>query len=339
LKAVHGCDHVILCSSGRAAVELALQGLRVEPSDEVAMAAYDFESNFTGIQKIGTNPVLVDIREDDAQLDVCRIESALSPKTKAVIVSHLHGGLVDMPALQDLADANKIAIIEDACQASGANVCGRPVGTWGDVGVLSFGGSKLLTAGRGGALLTNRADVVQRIRRHLRGDNHAYPLSEMQAALLLPQLQALPDRHRQRAEAVRQIASSVADTSGFAPMQSGLTQSDPAYYKLAFLYEPEHFGGLSRQTFVDTMKAEGLAIDTGWEPLHATHSSRRFRAASSLDIADRVVRQIVSLHHPVLLDVGMDWSRLCKAVERVQCHADRLIGDSSAVPLRARSTP
>ena len=79
-------------------------------------------------------------------------------------------------------------MIEDACQAPGAMLEGRRAGTFGDVGVLSFGGSKLLTSGRGGAVLTSDAHMAQRIRLYTQRGNEAYPLSEMQAAVVLPQL-------------------------------------------------------------------------------------------------------------------------------------------------------
>ncbi len=95
--------------------------------------------------------MLVDIDPRSWCLAPERIAAAQSPATRAVIVSHLHGGLADMQQLTDVARRFNLGVVEDACQAPGATVQGRPAGTWGDVGVLSFGGSKLLTAGRGGA--------------------------------------------------------------------------------------------------------------------------------------------------------------------------------------------
>ena len=114
---------------------------------------------------------------------------------RAVIVSHLHGGLAAMPEIRAWADLRGVAVVEDACQVPGARIAGRLAGTWGDVGVLSFGGSKLLSAGRGGALLTDRSDVVQRIKIYSERGNQAYPLSELQAAVLLPQLESLAERN------------------------------------------------------------------------------------------------------------------------------------------------
>src|SRR6185312_16077629 len=152
----------ITCATGTLAVEAALRALRVGPGDEVVMAAYDYESNFLTLHALGAKPVLVDVHPANWQLDAAKLEAAFSPQTKAVICSHLHGGLVDMPAVMALTRKHGIGVVEDAAQAPGATVEGKPAGTWGDVGTLSFGGSKLLTAGRGGAMLFRDAQIYQR---------------------------------------------------------------------------------------------------------------------------------------------------------------------------------
>ena len=155
LTRYHQVDHVLPCCSGTVAVELALRAVGVKAGEEVVLAAYDFPGNFRAVEAVGAHPVLVDIDAATWCLDPQQLACALSPDTKAVIVSHLHGGLANMRVLCELARESGLAVVEDACQAAGAVAQGRRAGTWGDVGVLSFGGSKLLTAGRGGALLTN----------------------------------------------------------------------------------------------------------------------------------------------------------------------------------------
>ncbi len=102
LAELHGARNVRLCSSGTAAVEFALRGLGVGPGDEVVLAAYDFEANFKNVLAIGATPVLADVRGDDAQLDVEPLNDIASKQIKAVLVSHLHGGIVDMPRLREL---------------------------------------------------------------------------------------------------------------------------------------------------------------------------------------------------------------------------------------------
>ena len=206
-------EHVVLASSGTIAVEMALRGVGVKAGDEVLLAGYDFPGNFRAIEAIGAYPVLVDIDSANWCLDfqalecLAKEEEKSSSKVRAVVISHLHGGLAPMQKITDLARRQKWAVVEDACQAPGASVDGQPAGSWGDVGVLSFGGSKLLTAGRGGALLTNQQSVMQRAKIFAERGNNAFPLSELQAAVLGPQLSKLASRNQKR----RELASLLVD--------------------------------------------------------------------------------------------------------------------------------
>ena len=130
-------------------------------------------------------------------------------------------------------------MVEDAAQAPGATVQSRRAGAWGHVGVLSFGGSKLLTAGRGGALLTGRADVHQRLRLLLhRAGNVLYPLSELQAAVLPPQLDRLDERNARRRRAVALLAERLRDVPGLSLFRPR-TDGEPCYYKVGFQYDAE----------------------------------------------------------------------------------------------------
>src|SRR5579883_3133238 len=206
LAAFHDVPQAITCASGTLAVEAALRALRIGPGDEVVMAAYDYESNFLTLHALGAKPVLVDVHPANWQLDPAKLEAALSPQTKAIICSHLHGGLVPMREVMAIARKHGIGVVEDAAQAPGATVEGKPAGTWGDVGTLSFGGSKLLTAGRGGTLLFNDAQLHQRAKTWLhRGVQQWAPLSELQAAALRPQVRKLKEATRLRAERVREL--------------------------------------------------------------------------------------------------------------------------------------
>src|SRR5262249_6118075 len=152
LARYHGVPHAVTCASGTLAVEIALRALAVGPGDEVIVPAYDYEANFLCVHTVGAMPVLVDVGESNACLDSHALAEAVSPRTKAIIVSHLHGGLAPMADILEIAEPHGFKVVEDAAQVPGAIVQGRTAGTWGNIGVLSFGGSKLLSAGRGGAL-------------------------------------------------------------------------------------------------------------------------------------------------------------------------------------------
>src|SRR3954469_5148905 len=218
LRELNQVEHVFLCSSGMIAVELALRGLKVGPGDEVILAGYDFPGNFRAVEAVGAKPVLVDLLPGSWALDVSQIPAAVSPQTKAVVASHLHGSLVDMQGVMRAAQEHGLAVVEDACQSPGAVVQGQPAGSWGECGIHSFGGSKLLTAGRGGAIVTRREEVLQRIKVFSERGNQAFPLSELQAAALVPQIPKLAARNEVRWQNVQGLIQAVRGQSILQPI-------------------------------------------------------------------------------------------------------------------------
>jgi dTDP-4-amino-4,6-dideoxygalactose transaminase len=316
LAAYHGIEFALSCGSGTFAVEIALRALKVGLGDEVVLSAYDYPGNFLAVHAVGAQPLLVDVEPGNWNLSLQRLAEALGPSTRAVIVSHLHGGLVPMRAVTELTAARGLAVVEDAAQTPGALVQGRRAGTWGDAGVLSFGGSKLLTAGRGGALLTARPDVAQRARLALLRGNHICPLSELQAAVLLPQLAKLDGRNARRAEGVRRLLAALGPDCGLRPFANAEGVGEPGYYKLGFRYDAGRFG-LPREQFVAALRAEGVAFDEGFRGLHVGRSPKRYRRAGELSEADRAHAGAVVLHHPVLLGEAAEIAEAAEAVRKV----------------------
>lgn len=324
LAEIHGVDHVLTCGSGTFAVELALRALKVGAGDEVVMAAYDYGGNFLSVHAVGAHPVLVDVESDNWNLAVEQLSAAFGPATRAVIVSHLHGGLVPMREVLEIAGRQGVAVIEDAAQAPGARVQGRIAGAWGDVGVLSFGGSKLLTAGRGGALLTRRPEVAQRARLWLQRGNQVCPLSELQAAVLAPQLDGLAERNAQRLRAVRLLEEQLGLVPGLRPFRNRTGENDePSYYKLGLQLDAERFG-LDRERFVAALRAEGIAVDAGFRALHRGRSPSRWRSAGPLPQAERAHQAAVVLHHPILLGDDSDLKQIVHAAAKIHAHAEQL---------------
>ena len=325
----HAIEHVLVCSSGTSAVELALRGVGVGVGDEVVMAAYDFKANFQNVLCLGAVPVLVDLDPATWQIEPSKIAAGISPKTRAILVSHLHGAIVEMPEVCRIAATHGVPVIEDACQNPGATLYGSKAGTWGDVGVLSFGGSKLLTAGRGGALLSRRGDVIERIKRYTQRGNDAYPFSEMQAALVLPQLQQLDELNARRRVTVSNISTELSAVPGLKLLRQTGDSVEPAYYKLGMRYDVIEFGGLSRDLFAQSIRAEGIALDPGFRGLHKIHASRRFRRVDDLMEATRADAGMLTLHHPVLLDEFPIAHALVEAVQKIRHYATEI---AEAIP-------
>ena len=326
----HDVSYALTCSSGTLAVELGLRALGVRSGDEVILAAYDYPGNFLGVHAIGAMPVLVDVSAHDWNLDPERIREAIGPKTKAIVVSHLHGGLVPMTEVLAVCRERGVAVLEDAAQVPGAIVQGRKAGTWGDVGVLSFGGSKLLTAGRGGALLTNRAEVDQRLRLLLRrGNNLPTPMAELQAVVLLPQLDKLADRNRRRAESVALLRRELDGVRGITLFGETPPDSTAGYYKVGMRFDAARFG-MSRDRFTEAIRAEGIALDAGFAALHVGRSSARYRSSGPLIEAERAHRECVILHHPVLLGSAEDLREIVVAIRKVRLHAEEIVDGMSS---------
>jgi dTDP-4-amino-4,6-dideoxygalactose transaminase len=320
LAAEYGVGHALTCGSGTFAVELALRALKVGPGDEVVLAGYDYPGNFLAVHAVGALPVLAEVDPHNWNLSPDSLAGAFTSATRAVIASHLHGGLVPMRELTEWAAARGVRVVEDAAQCPGARVQGRAAGTWGDAGVLSFGGSKLLTAGRGGALLTRHADVAQRVRVALHRGNHVCPLSELQAAVLLPQLDRLAERNARRRSGVTQLERLLDGVPGLALFRNAVEDGETVYYKVGFRFDVAAFG-LERARFVAAVRAEGVALDEGFRALHAGRSPSRWRGAGPLHESERAGEGAVVLHHPVLLGSERDLEEVAAAVLKVHAHA------------------
>ena len=201
---------------------------------------------------------------------------------------------------------------------------GRRAGNWGDASVLSFGGSKLLTAGRGGAVITPRTDIAERIKRYVHRGNDAYPLSEAQAAIVRPQIDQLDYLNGCRRESVEKLISKLSDNSGLKALQTPNENLLSTYYKVGFQYRGTDFHGMPRSLFVASIQAEGIAFDTGFRGLHLIHASRRFVAADELIQASRADAEMLTLHHPVLLEGADAIDEVVAAVEKVRKWADEI---------------
>jgi perosamine synthetase len=300
LRAQFACEHALLCSSGTIGLELALRGCGVAVGDEVVLAAYDFPGNFRAVEAVGARPVLVDVAPDTWCLDVGQLAEISRPGVKAVIVSHLHGGLADMQALMNLARERAWAVVEDACQQPGAKLQGRAVGSWGDVSVLSFGGSKLLTAGRGGAILTHDAQILQRVKVFADRGNQAFPLSELQAVVLRPQLARLTELNQIRAQRVTQILQQTKELAPWLRPVTALADSEPAYFKLAWSFVPAEERPELRDQLLAKTEEAGMPFGAGFRGFTG-RSQRRCEKPLPLPWGTRLSQSTILLHHPVLL--------------------------------------
>jgi perosamine synthetase len=201
-----GRKYAMALPSCTSAIHLSLLALGVGPGDEVIIPDITWIASAAPITYVGATPVFVDIDSATWCIRADAFESAITERTKAVILVDLYGSMPDMSALLPIARAHGIAVIEDAAEAIGSSFQGTLAGGFGDVSVFSFHGSKTLTTGEGGMLVTDRQDLYERaqfLRDHGRkaGDvqffntevAYKYKMSSMQAALGLAQLERIEE--------------------------------------------------------------------------------------------------------------------------------------------------
>jgi dTDP-4-amino-4,6-dideoxygalactose transaminase len=201
-----GVRHAVMTSSGTAAMICGLAALGIGPGDEVIVPAYGFVASVLAPLAVGAVPVVCDI-DESLTIDPVALAAKLTPRTRAVLPVHMHGAGSDMDAVMAVATRHGLAVLEDACQALGGTYRGVPLGAIGDVGAFSFNQHKIITAGEGGALVTNRSELYERgfiahdgscsFSRHQFAEpiygGLAFRMNEVSAAILNVQLGRLDD--------------------------------------------------------------------------------------------------------------------------------------------------
>lgn len=158
-----GVKHALATSSCTGALHMGLAALGVGPGDEVILADINWIASAAPITYMGAKPVLVDVLPDTWCIDPSKVQSAITPHTKAVIAVHLYGNLCDMDSLSCIGKRHGIPVIEDAAEAIGSQWHGKRAGSIGAFGTFSFHGTKTLTTGEGGMFVTNDSDLYEKL--------------------------------------------------------------------------------------------------------------------------------------------------------------------------------
>lgn len=213
-----GTQEAIACSSGTAALHLALKALGIGPGDEVIIPTFTMIATANAVEFLGGNAVLADSEPTSWNIDPAQVAACIGPKTKAIIVVHTYGHPANMAAIMELASKHDLIVVEDAAEAHGAYYDGRRVGGLGRIGAFSLYANKIITSGEGGLLTTDDAELASLCRtlrdhafspeRHFwhRYVGFNYRMTNLQAAVGLAQLERLDDfinRRRKNAELYR----------------------------------------------------------------------------------------------------------------------------------------
>lgn len=218
-------SHVVAVNNGTTALVAALQALDVRPGDEVITSPFSFVATLNAILEAGATAVFADIGEDFC-VDPQRVAEQVTDRTRVLMPVHLYGQAADMPAVEKIASDRGIAMVEDAAQAHGATVDGRAAGSYG-LGCFSLYATKNLTAGEGGLVTTDDDELADRLRL-LRNQGmraryqydipgHNYRMTELQAAVAIPQLAKLRERTDVRVRNAALLSEGLAGIEGLTP--------------------------------------------------------------------------------------------------------------------------
>jgi perosamine synthetase len=242
-----GVDHVVAVSNGTVALAAALQVLGLGPGDEVITSPFTFVATLNAILSTGATARFGDISTDDFALTPASAAALVNERTRAVMPVHLYGQCADMPAFVDLADEHGLVLVEDAAQAHGATVAGRPAGSFG-TGCFSLYATKNLTSGEGGFVTTDDPVVAdrlrllrnqgmrQRYRYEMPGNN--YRMTDLQAAVCLPQLPRYAEQVAARRANAARLRAGLADLAGLT-LPAELAGRGHVWHQFTVLVGPE----------------------------------------------------------------------------------------------------
>lgn len=272
-----GVRHAITLPSCTSAIHLSLLALGVGPGDEVVVPDVTWIASAAPVTYVGATPVFADIDPDSWCMSAESLAACITPRTRAVIPVDLYGNMPDLDALHAVTDPAGIPVVEDAAEAAGSEYRGRRAGSLGDVGVFSFHGSKTLTTGEGGMLVTDRDDIARRVqvlRDHGRnpGDRafqnrevaYKYKMSSMQAALGLAQLERIEELVARKRQIFGWYRERLADVPGLR-LNSEAPGVVNTYWMVTALLAPEF--GVDKDELQALLAAEGVDSRPFFRPL------------------------------------------------------------------------
>ncbi len=313
LENTSGCNKALLTHSCTAALEMAALLLDIQPGDEIIMPSYTFVSTANAFVLRGGVPVFVDIREDTLNLDEHLIEAAITPRTRAIVPVHYAGVACEMDSILAIAQRYELHVVEDAAQGIMASYKGRPLGSLGSLGALSFHETKNVISGEGGALLVNDPALVRRaeiIREKgtdrssfFRGEVDKYTWQEVGssflpgeliAAFLWAQLEEAPGITEQRLACWQHYHDALAPLEQKGLLRRPIIPADCTHN--AHMYYVLLDSQIDRQTVLDALKGAGIHSVFHYVPLHSSPAGKRYgRVHGSMAVTDRQSERLIRL--------------------------------------------
>jgi dTDP-4-amino-4,6-dideoxygalactose transaminase len=357
-----GTKRCLTVVNGTNALITALIQLGVGGGDEVIVPVYTFIATVAAVLATGAMPVFVDTDPATWQIDPNKIEAKLTAKTRAILPVHILGLPADMVKINAIAKRHGLFVIEDACQAHGAEIGGQKVGSFGDAGCFSFQNSKNLPIGEGGSINSNDDAFMDKCYSY---HNYGNPygtvvgqvsagtliagtklrLSEYQAAIGIAQLKRLAGQTELRNANAAYLRDRIGKIPGVIPYTLTPNVTKAAFHLFPFRYDKNGFKGLSRAAFLKALNAEGIPCSEGYAPLNKmpylqnAFESKNFKkmyTAAELDIHAFDQRNVCPLndklcneeavwfYQSMLLGTRADMDDIVNAIQKIHDNADKL---------------
>ena len=319
-------NHCCLCSSGTAALSIALAACGVGAGDEVIVPPFTFIATIESVIAAGAVPVFAEI-DETLCLDPEAVKAAITPRTRAVLPVHMCGSMAQIDILKQLCDQNGLMLIEDACQSVGATYKGQALGTFGQIGCFSFDPVKTITCGEGGAVITQDENLYMRSDQYAdHGHDHVgndrgledhpilgtnFRISELNAAVGLAQLRKLDTIlkiQRANKETLKEAFSQFPEVSfRWIPDPAG----DSATFLSFFLPDEKRARNVARDLGKAGVDGCFYWYDNNWHYIRQWHHLKKLEAAAKLPIefmdnvpdygavnlpqSDRIIGQLISM--------------------------------------------
>ena len=311
-----GVRNAVAVNNGTTALVASLQVLDLEPGDEVVTSPFTFVATLNAILEAGATARFADIREDDFAVDPAALEKAVTDRTKVLMPVHLYGQCADMAPIADLAEQHGLHLVEDSAQAHGAAYGDRRAGSFG-LGCFSFYATKNLTTGEGGVITTDDDGLADRLR-VLRNQGmraryqyemagHNYRMTDLQAALAVPQVARMDEIGQRRAANATRLSAGLADVPGLrTPRQ--LDGRTHVWHQYTVLVDDE--AGVSRDDLVAGLTERGIGCGVYYPRTVFDYDCYRTHPRVVVDdvpTAESVARRCVSLPvHQHLSETDVD---------------------------------
>lgn len=295
-----GTRYAVATSSCTGALELGLAAIGIGRNDEVILADINWVATVAPIVHLGATPVFVDILPDTWCIDPIEVRAAITAKTKAIIATHLYGNLADIPALKALADEFGLILIEDAAEAIGSRWGSEHAGSRGHFGVFSFHGTKTLTTGEGGCLVTNDPLLYEQaftLSNHGRSRTqvkqfwpdqigYKFKMSNIQAALGCAQLTRIDELVSRKREILATYKNAFQDIDSIAMNPEPLGTTNGAWMPTVVFDESS---GITREILQAAFKSFDIDARVFFWPLSSLSTFSSINAQNSMSISARAI--------------------------------------------------